>query len=215
MCFASPTGGGDELHPGEEVNMRRRILLILLVLLLMGILAGSSLPSGRVTAQEDAQLTWWVFGSAGGSSGGEDVFISATLGQSVSGYSQGEVTELYAGYWHPGFGPTSVDIIFFEAVWQAEGVRVSWQTANEIDLLGFNLYRAESEDGPWAQVNPALIPSQYLGQPEGGSYSWLDADVTPGERYFYTLETVDINSRGSFTGSVQAFYRIHLPLIQH
>ena len=160
-------------------------------------------------------MTWWVFGNTGGSSGGEDVFISATLGQSVSGSSQGGITELYTGYWHPGFGPTSVDIIFFEAVWGAEGVRVAWQTANEIDLLGFNLYRAHSEDGPWVQVNPQLIPSQYLGQPEGGTYTWPDEGVTPGEELYYTLEAVDIHNRGSFTGSVRAFFRIHLPLIQH
>lgn len=195
--------------------MRRRMVLILFMLLLMGILAESSLPAGKVTAQEDAQLTWWIFGGGGGSSGGEDVFISATLGQMVSGLSEGGTVTLDAGYWHPGFGPTSVDIIFFEAVWRAEGVRVSWQTANEIDLLGFNLYRAESEAGPWVQVNPQLIPSQYLGQPEGGSYTWLDADVTPGEGVYYTLEAVDVNSRGSFTGSVQAIYKMHLPLIQN
>ena len=215
MPSASLTGDGAELHSGKEVNMRRRLLLISLVLILMGILAGSSLPISRVTAQVDAQLTWWAIGSAGGSSGGEDVFINATVGQPVSGLSEGGIVTLEAGYWRPGFGPTSVDITFFEAVWCAEGVLVTWQTANEIDLLGFNLYRANSEEGPWIQVNPELIPSQYLGQPEGGSYTWLDADVTPGEGVYYTLEAVDINSRGSFTESVQAIYKMHLPLIQN
>lgn len=193
--------------------MRRRMLLLLLVLLL-GLLTGSSSPIRKVTAQGDTQVNWWVFAGGGGSSGGEDVLVSTTLGQAVSGSSQGGVTELYAGYWHPGLGPTSVEITCFEAVWRAEGVLVTWKTAQEIDLLGFNLYCAPSESGPWVQINPELIPNQYIGQPEGGMYTWLDEGVTPGETYYYTLEALDINERGSFTDAVRVFYQVHLPLIQ-
>jgi hypothetical protein len=215
MCFASPIGGGDELHAGEDVKMKRKILLISLLLLLMGILEGSILPVGRVNGQEEPQLVWWAFGSAGGGSGVEDVFISASLGQPVSGLSEGGTVTLDAGYWYPGYGLSLVKIIFFQAVWQVEGVRVSWQTAYEIDLLGFNLYRGESEDGPWLQVNPQLIPSQYLEQSEGESYTWLDSDVTPGEGVFYMLEAVDENSQGFFTESVRAIHQMYLPLFQH
>jgi len=214
MSSASLIGGGAELRQGKEVNMKHRMFLLLLVLMLLGLLAGSIPLVSQVVAQEEDQVNWWVLAGGGGSSGGDDVFISATLGQSVSGSSEDGTITLHAGYWHPGFGPTAVDIIFFEAVWRAEGVLVTWKTANEIDLLGFNLYRAGSEAGPWVQVNPELIPSQFLGQPEGGTYTWLDEGVTPGEAVYYTLKSLDVNSRGSFTGSVRAFYRIHLPLIQ-
>jgi len=195
--------------------MKNRMLLFLLALLLLGILTRSSPPFSRVTAQENDQVNWWVFGGGGGSSGKDGVLISATFGQPVSGSSQGGNVTLHAGYWHPGFGPTGVDIIAFQAVWQAEGVLVTWKTANEIDMLGFNLYRAESDAGSWVQINPTLIPCQYLGQPEGGVYSWLDEDVTPGEAFYYTLEAVDTQARGDFMGPVRANYQIHLPLIQH
>jgi hypothetical protein len=197
----------------KEGDMQRKFFLALLTLILLGILAGSGAPAGKVVAQPGSVVNWWVLAGGGGKSAGGDVQLNATLGQGMIGSAQGGITTLAVGYWHPEMGPTAVTIATFEVFWQAEQVLVAWETTDEIDLIGFNLYRAESEGGLWLQVNPELIPSQYLGQPEGGSYTWLDGYVTPGETYYYTLDTLDTQQRSAFTGPVRVNYRMHLPLI--
>ncbi len=71
-------------------------------------------------------------------------------------------------------------------------VVVEWSTATELDTAGFNLYRAESPDGPFDQANVTLIPSS----PDpltGGEYAFTDTSVAPGITYFYQLEEVEYN----------------------
>ena len=98
--------------------------------------------------------------------------------------------------------PLSVDLTDFSAAWQGDAVLVSWETAQELDNLGFNLYRSDTDMGPWVKLNDALIPSQNPGAVFGAVYEWLDADVTPGATYFYRLEDVDIYFVSTFHGPV-------------
>jgi hypothetical protein len=37
---------------------------------------------------------------------------------------------------------------------------VQWITESEIDNAGFNIYREESADGEYEQINGALIPAE-------------------------------------------------------
>jgi len=98
--------------------------------------------------------------------------------------------------------PLAVDFAGFSAVWQGDAVAVTWETAQELDNLGFNLYRGESEAGPWFKLNAELIPTQVPGAVSGAVYEWLDAGVTPGTAYFYRLEDVDIYGLSTFHGPV-------------
>lgn len=69
-------------------------------------------------------------------------------------------------------------------------VVVEWSTATELDTAGFNLYRGLTVDGPFVQVNDALVPSS----PDpltGGDYQFVDLGVSPGVTYFYELEEVE------------------------
>ena len=45
-------------------------------------------------------------------------------------------------------GATAVDLLSFEATGEGSSVKVAWQTANEINNMGFYLYRADTKDGP-------------------------------------------------------------------
>ncbi len=98
--------------------------------------------------------------------------------------------------------PTFVDLTDFSAVWDSEAVTVTWETAQELDNLGFNLYRGESAAGPWVKLNAELIPTQNPGAVFGVTYTWLDEGVTPGATYFYRLEDVDIYGVSTFHGPV-------------
>ncbi|NMC01553.1 MAG: hypothetical protein GYA30_04165, partial [Chloroflexi bacterium] len=95
-----------------------------------------------------------------------------------------------------------VDLTDFSAAAQADGsVQVTWETATELDNLGFNLYRAEAAGGPWTQLNAALIPAQTPGATFGNVYTWSDSDAPSGTVY-YRLEDLDVNGTSTFHGPI-------------
>ncbi len=69
-------------------------------------------------------------------------------------------------------------------------VVIEWTTATEINTAGFNLYRAESADGPFSQINSELIPAA-PDPMTGGKYKFEDTSVTPGKTYYYQLEDIE------------------------
>lgn len=71
---------------------------------------------------------------------------------------------------------------------------INWSTATEFQTAGFNLYRAESEQGPYQKVNAKIIPAS----PDplvGGDYAYRDNQVKPGHVYFYQLEEIEIDGK--------------------
>ncbi len=99
---------------------------------------------------------------------------------------------------------TGVTLISFDAENKPEGVLLSWETASEVDNLGFNLYRAETEDGPKVQINSELIPSKAMGGTSGAFYEYLDEDVAAGMTTFYWLEAVDFALTTTLYGPISA-----------
>ena len=100
--------------------------------------------------------------------------------------------------------PTAVTLVHFEAFPESSQVRVEWETATELDNLGFNLYRGESATGPWVKLNTTIIPAQQPGLVTGAVYEWLDEAVPPDTTVFYRLEDVDIHGVSTFHGPVSA-----------
>lgn len=114
--------------------------------------------------------------------------------------------------------PTAVALVRFEATPQGDAIRVLWETGQELNNLGFNLYRGETPDGPWQLLNAQLIPPQYPGSVMGGVYEWLDTTLRSGAVYYYWLEDVDISGVRTSYGPIWAVagrpaYRFYLPLI--
>ncbi len=70
-------------------------------------------------------------------------------------------------------------------------VTLSWDTASEVNTAGFNVYRAESVNGPYSRINGQLIPSA-ADKLAGGKYQYLDKSVVPGKTYYYQLEDVEL-----------------------
>ena len=100
--------------------------------------------------------------------------------------------------------PTAVDLLSFTGTRMADGILLEWQTADEIDNLGFNLYRATSESGTKVKLNVDLIPTNMMpGSLVGGSYSFEDLTATTIESYFYWLEDVDTSGTTTMHGPVE------------
>ena len=104
------------------------------------------------------------------------------------------------------FGPpvtTEVKLQSFSAVPGDASMLLEWRTASELDNLGFHLYRGPSSDGPWTQLTASLIPG--LGSSAvGQAYSYRDAGLANGTRYFYRLEDVDASSKTTSHGPISA-----------
>ena len=117
--------------------------------------------------------------------------------------------------------PQAVDMLGFSATAGAKrAVTLKWETENEVDNLGFNLYRATSETGQRTKLNDIMIPSLLPpGSMVGALYQYNDTvaagtatlgsggktlrQAKNGERvYYYWLESVDISGQTELFGPI-------------
>jgi hypothetical protein len=197
--------------------MKRKVVYLLNLMLV--------LIASSVLAQSGGSydVEWQVIGSAGEQfvSGG-DYQVGFTLAQDTPPLiSQGGSYQVVQGYWSgAGLPPTAVTLAGFWVEARGDALVACWETAAEVDLLGFNLYRSDTgELGSLVQLNEGLIPGQAPGSPVGATYEWVDAEVGGGQTYFYLLEDVDVHGQVTRHGPVSAtlspevLHRIYLPLV--
>jgi sulfatase modifying factor 1 len=98
----------------------------------------------------------------------------------------------------------AVTLASFTATGGDGQVLIEWETASEIDNIGFNLYRSTSEGGPYVRINDSLIPSKALGSVMGAYYCYTDSDVINGITYYYKLEDMDVHGCREFHGPISA-----------
>jgi hypothetical protein len=96
--------------------------------------------------------------------------------------------------------PTAITLASFGFEVVADGVALIWETAAEIDNVGFNVYRATSPDGPYTQINADMIVAQGSAV-AGARYSFTD---TPDAGiFYYKLEDLDLNGTSTFHGPIE------------
>jgi hypothetical protein len=103
--------------------------------------------------------------------------------------------------------PTLVSLIDFNAIPGNSTVNLVWSTASEIDNAGFNIYRAESEDGEYVKINDFMIPAQGSST-EGAFYEFVDKAVRNRKTYYYKLEDIDLNGNSTMHDPVSARPRL-------
>jgi hypothetical protein len=72
-------------------------------------------------------------------------------------------------------------------------VVLSWTTAAEKGLVGWNVYRSEQPSGPFTRLNGVAVPA-YGDSDSDTGYLYMDDKARPGRRYYYLVE--GINSLG-------------------
>jgi len=75
-----------------------------------------------------------------------------------------------------------------------EAVTIAWQTTDESNILGFNLYR-NLASGEKQQVNDAIIPAKHSGQPIGSEYVEVDDGFVLLQETHYSLEIQLTNAK--------------------
>jgi len=105
-----------------------------------------------------------------------------------------------AGNWGPVtsiflrvYDPLSVELLSFTANPLLDIIEVKWETVNEINNIGFNLYRSETRDGERTKLNTELIPTLVPpGALNGAIYFFLDTEIEfNSDELCYWLEDVD------------------------
>ncbi|MCB1060731.1 MAG: T9SS type A sorting domain-containing protein [Calditrichaeota bacterium] len=84
-------------------------------------------------------------------------------------------------------GPLPVELLDFSATSVAEGIQIQWQTASELDLDRFEVWRGE-------RGNFQLVYNTFPrgNASSGSSYSFVDENVTENTPYDYYLVSVDV-----------------------
>ncbi|MCX5885280.1 MAG: DUF1566 domain-containing protein [Proteobacteria bacterium] len=103
--------------------------------------------------------------------------------------------------------PTLITLSSFTTTPSDRAIILKWTTASEIDNAGFNLYRAESENGEYVKINSSLIPAQGSAT-QGATYQFVDENVQNRKTYYYKLEDIDLNGTSTLHGPVSAAPRV-------
>ena len=89
-----------------------------------------------------------------------------------------------------------VELSSFRPTLEDGKVVIRWTTQSELDNAGFNIYRSETRNGEFKQVNAQLIEGAGTTG-ERNTYKWVDTSAKPGVVYYYQIEDV------SFAGERQ------------
>jgi uncharacterized repeat protein (TIGR01451 family) len=126
-----------------------------------------------------------------------------------SNYENNEDEELTGIRWPP----VAVTLLYFRATPREDHVLVEWETANEVDNVGFNLYRGSTDAPGDARF---IHQESARGNPfEGAYYYFQDPEIERGEVHYYWLEDVDIWGVVTQHGPVRVVipFQFYLPLV--
>jgi uncharacterized repeat protein (TIGR01451 family) len=114
---------------------------------------------------------------------------------------------------------SAVDLRYFRATSLADGIRLEWATAVEVDNFGFRVLRGTSSDITRA-AELAFVPTLCRGNFCGAEYDYLDTKASPDASYWYWLVDVDTLGQETFHGPVRALigtsampYKLYMPLL--
>ena len=103
----------------------------------------------------------------------------------------------------PAFDSTlPVTLASFSAIQTTNNLaQISWVTASENNVLGYNIYRAEHDVlNDAIRITPNMIEA--LNASTGASYSYVDKEVELDMTYYYWLQTNDFDGTSQTNGPV-------------
>jgi uncharacterized repeat protein (TIGR03803 family) len=93
------------------------------------------------------------------------------------------------------FGLLLLSFLTFPALAAGHTVGLSWDASTSQDVIGYNVYRGPSSDGPYTKLNTTLDPFT----------SYSDGSVQAGQTYFYVTTAVDSQGNESaYSNQTQA-----------
>jgi hypothetical protein len=90
--------------------------------------------------------------------------------------------------------PTAVQVRAFAARWRGKAVAVTWRTAAETAIAGFDVYRSVGTK-PFQRINARLIRAKQTARARGALYRFLDGAVRRTRTYTYRLQVVSTTGK--------------------
>ncbi len=100
--------------------------------------------------------------------------------------------------------PTSAPLTSLTGKYKAAKklVQLKWETGTEVNVIGFNVYRATKANGNYKVVNAAQLDAKNPGNILGARYAFRDKKVKPGKTYYYQIEIVHPNATSEFSDTL-------------
>jgi CSLREA domain-containing protein len=138
-----------------------------------------------------SSLKLWKCTAAGGwTQVGTNYQTSSAPDANGYDYFQADGVTLGSSFVVSQFGTTAVTITSFRATAARPlGVKLSWRTASELSLLGFNMWRRTPTAKSWTKLNPRLLPAR-TRTARGAAYSFTDRTALRGRTYTYRLDLI-------------------------
>lgn len=131
--------------------------------------------------------------------------VSTTTGHFVAATATRNTTPLdtseFSGCQQISATPTALELEYFTGQYVAPNVRLTWKSASELQLVGFNVWRREKQNAE-IQLNSELIPAQNPGAFVPSEYLFEDENVAVRKKYTYRLEPILANGA---SGLVEPF----------
>lgn len=110
-------------------------------------------------------------------------FIRVTNGRTAAD-ENGAHLKLYDDWARFGFeiDTTSAMAMMMQGYADNDGIHLEWMQDDYDTLAGYNVYRADTEDGNYVRINKTIISSD--------ENTFTDTDVEPGKKYYYTFTVV-------------------------
>ena len=117
--------------------------------------------------------------------------IGYNTGRTLVNYGSGQIEDFSITVQDP----LPVTLISFDGEADAEGIKLTWETAQEEENKGFDVERSQDgirfeNKGFVTGSNATLVTSKY---------TFLDSDVQPHLRYFYRLKQLDFDGKFTFS----------------
>ena len=97
--------------------------------------------------------------------------------------------------------PVPVELTSFSAINRGLEVELHWSTATETENMGYNILRAEAENGEFKQINDAIIPGAGNSN-AANNYIFVDKTVEPEKNYHYQLADVNFKGQSCLHGPI-------------
>jgi len=106
--------------------------------------------------------------------------------------------------------PLLVELLGFDVTVRNRGAVVAWETASEVDVIGFNLLRQnvlpDGSGGRMNVINESLINNQG-SDVNGALYHYIDNTIIPGTTYRYFLQAIQTDGRSNTLGTTEITIR--------
>ena len=87
---------------------------------------------------------------------------------------------------------------------------IKWKTASEQDNFGYDIYRADSEDGEYKIVNEDTLEGAGTTG-DSTSYAFKDDSIDPCKQYYYYIESISMDGvREAFTPKFQSKLKLQV-----